>query len=55
MIKRPSDDDLSRDSGDWSFREVKHQELGPFQSIRQILGPREWPASESLNDVELIA
>lgn len=60
MLKRHSDEDLSRNALDWSLGAPGARDAGAFTSIRTLLQmgqlgqPRELPEAASLNDVELI-
>ena len=55
MLKRKPDEDLNRNSHDWSCGDAKDREPGAFTTLRQILFPREWPEAETLGEFELIA
>lgn len=54
MSKRHSDKDLSRDFLDWSCGDNRRGDSAAFTTLRQLLGPRELPETETLPEVELI-
>lgn len=56
MLKRHSDEELSQKADlDWSHEAGLAREAAVFTSLRKMLQLREWPAAESLNDIDLIA
>jgi hypothetical protein len=54
MLKRHSDDDLSRDPFDWTLGDPRESGSTTFTSMRKILGPRELPEADALAETELI-
>jgi hypothetical protein len=54
MLKRHSDEDLTRHHFDWTFGESRNRVAPAFTTLRQLMPDRELPDAESLDETELI-
>jgi hypothetical protein len=54
MLKRHSDEDLTRHHFDWTFGESRERVTPVFTTLRQLMPDRELPDAESLDETELI-
>jgi hypothetical protein len=54
MLKRHSDEDLTRHHFDWTFGDSRDRVAPAFTTLRQLLHPRELPEAEGLAETELI-
>ena len=54
MLKRHSDEDLTRHQYDWTFGETRERTAPAFTTLRQLLAGRELPEAESLAETEVI-
>ncbi|MDB5104023.1 MAG: hypothetical protein JWP91_1712 [Fibrobacteres bacterium] len=55
MIKRHSDEDLTRHHYDWTFGETRERVAPAFTTLRQMLLPRELPEAGSLPETAIIS
>jgi hypothetical protein len=55
MLKRHSDEDLTRNHFDWTCGPERERLAPVFTSLRRLLGTREWPRGEDLKETALIA
>jgi hypothetical protein len=54
MLKRHSDEDLTRHHYDWTFGESRARTTPAFTTLRQLLAGRELPEAEGLAETEVI-